>query len=369
MKAAQQAEDYFVKANKSKLLISWELARKRAFYLRSKAIEQLDRHLLDFEAQFTKNQGKMIWAPQSSLAGKELRNALQGKKVYTYAHRHLNELGLSNENNWHYLSENDFQIPSMEESVALVFPQFYVSENGAFLLAHSHPVLDKLLATCQKIYYIVGIEQVLPTLTEAEGFLTLLSIGNQGGMVFSSVHISSGNRQAREGHCPQESFALLMDNGRGNLLAEIPQRQALYCIGCNACNRYSNLPKGQAGTSSVIEMIKAPYTEGAHRFQDCFGFPLSGRVTEACPVGIDLKSLILENRKVAVDRKQDGRGDSLAWKAWTAGMMSRKWINKTGSMKNFTLRSFFRKYWGEKRDFPKVAEQSFNEWWVANRGK
>src|SRR5690606_38342658 len=130
-------------------------------------------------------------------------------------------------------------------------------------------------------------------------------------------------------------------------------------------NSYPHVP----GKTNIIDTIKAPYTKGPEYFQNNFDQMLSGRSTQNCPIGIDLKGLVLENRKRAVDLKQDGRPDAYAWKAWKTAMMSRKWLNKGAGMKNFTLKSFYKKAWGENRAFPKIADKSFNEWWLEKRGK
>ncbi|MDX5321782.1 MAG: LUD domain-containing protein [Bacteroidota bacterium] len=250
-------------------------------------------------------------------------------------------------------------------SCAILFPDFYVSENGALIIHHQRALADLLQAGAKRLIYVVGIEQVSPTMNEAETMLSLLARQGEALEDFSRIHFTFGQKNGREQHGPVEVYVVMLDQGRSDLLAEIPQRQALYCIHCGACAKYSNFE----GTTTVIDRIKKPFTEGASHFSDDFMLPLSGKATNACPVGIDLKGLILENRRMAVEQKQDGRSDNLAWKAWKTAMMSRKWLNKGASMKNFTLKSFYKKYWGDQREFPKVADKSFNEWWLETRGK
>lgn len=366
--AAPSLTTYFDAVESLKLDFDFGMARKRAFHTRSKAMEHLDKHLIDFETHFTRHQGKMIWAPTAENGKTELRQLLKDKVVYTLNHPLLKELGLDQEKNWHYV-DHQTSLDLKEDSVALVFPSFYISENGSLILQHHLGILDVLLSHCLKIIYALGIEQVCPNLNEAENLLNLLARFGEGQKDFSSIHISFGNRQGRESDGPKESWVLMLDNGRSNLLSEIPQRQALYCIHCGACEWHSNFQGVHNEVTSVIERIQAPYTLGPEHFEDNFMLPLSGRASKSCPVGIDLKGLILENRRVAVDRKQEGRSDALAWKTWKTAMLNRKWINKSGGIKNFTLKSFFKKYWGEEREFPKTAEKSFNEWWLETRGK
>jgi len=344
------------------------MARRRAFHTRSKTLEHLDKHLIDFETHFTRNQGKMLWAPNAENAQSELKQATANYTTFTVQHRLLNEVGLQKQAGWSYLSEGEMASFS-GKNCAVLFPDFYISENGALMLHHNNPVLDGLLANCEKIIYVLGIEQACPSMHEAENLMNLIAKQGEGKKDFPAVHISLGNKFGRESKGPQESLVVLIDNGRSTIIGEIPQRQSLYCIHCGACSKYSNFANDSEAPESVIDIIKAPFIKGPQYFEANFKLPLSGLATYNCPVAIDLKGLVLENRHLAVQQKQEGRSDALAWKAWKTAMMSRKWLNKGASMKSFTLKSFFKKHWGEGREFPKPVDQSFNEWWQKTRGK
>src|SRR5688572_13195971 len=49
-----------------------ELARNRAGFLKTKAIDNLDKYLLEFESHFTRRGGKVIWAPDKQAAMREM---------------------------------------------------------------------------------------------------------------------------------------------------------------------------------------------------------------------------------------------------------------------------------------------------------
>src|SRR4028119_53333 len=51
-----------------------ELARSRASYLKTEAIEHLDKYLLQFEENFKKRGGKVIWAESKEEALREIRS-------------------------------------------------------------------------------------------------------------------------------------------------------------------------------------------------------------------------------------------------------------------------------------------------------
>jgi L-lactate dehydrogenase complex protein LldF len=44
-------------------------------------------------------------------------------------------------------------------------------------------------------------------------------------------------------------------------------------------------------------------------------------------------------------------------------------MDKGGAkLKNFMLKQFFKKQWGERRDLPQVAPKSFNQIWRERKG-
>jgi len=54
-----------------------ELAKRRASNLKHKAIEKMDRYLTEFETNFTKRGGKVIWAISERDARKEILNIVK----------------------------------------------------------------------------------------------------------------------------------------------------------------------------------------------------------------------------------------------------------------------------------------------------
>jgi hypothetical protein len=49
-------------------------------------------------------------------------------------------------------------------------------------------------------------------------------------------------------------------------------------------------------------------------------------------------------------------------------MLSRKNLNRQTTLRNFTFKSFFKKDWGEEREFPKIVEKTFNQIWREQKG-
>lgn len=224
---------------------------------------------------------------------------------------------------------------------------------------------------------LVGIEKMLPSIDDLAHFWPLLSTFGTGQQVTVYNSVMMGPRQEGESDGPEHMYVILMDNGRTNLLAEREQREALYCIRCgaclNACPVYKNIGGHSYDTtySGPIGSVITPHLKGMEEFRHLsYASSLCGNCTEVCPVRIDLHNLLLVNRRDAVDSGYTESSETLTWKAWKAGMISRSRMNMASSgIKNWLLSTFFAQAWGDRRDLPKVAPKSFNNRWESTYGR
>jgi L-lactate dehydrogenase complex protein LldF len=91
---------------------------------------------------------------------------------------------------------------------------------------------------------------------------------------------------------------------------------------------------------------------------------LCRKCTEVCPVNIDLHQLLLYNRRDANLQGHSSKTDQVMWFFWKGAMLKRSKMDKGGGkLKNFMLRQFFRKSWGDRRELPEIAAKSFNQVW------
>jgi L-lactate dehydrogenase complex protein LldF len=91
---------------------------------------------------------------------------------------------------------------------------------------------------------------------------------------------------------------------------------------------------------------------------------LCGKCTEVCPVKIDIHKMLLLNRRDAVNENQVTSKERWGWAIWKKGMLKRKLTDLFGGgMKNFLLKTFFKRTWGHLREMPKVADKSFSKQW------
>lgn len=405
-------------------------AKKKGHVIKWKVMENLDKFLPEFEANFQRRGGKVIWANDAEEANREILNIIQKAKAKTVVKSksmvteeiHLNEFLKDNhiesletdlgEYIVQLLGQAPYHIvtPAMhlsKEDIAKLFNQHFgtpldataeeltlkarellrdkylqadVGITGAnFLLADTGSVAisenegnARLCTTFPKIHIaVVGIEKVIPSITDLDLFWPMLSTHGTGQNLTVYNTILSGPRQPNETDGPEEMYVVLLDNGRTNLLAQKEQRQGLYCIRCGACLNvcpvYQNVGGHTYNTtySGPIGAIITPHTDGMEEFKHLsYASSLCGRCTEVCPIKIDIHKMLLLNRRDAVNEGLITTKERWGWAIWKKGMLKRSLTDFFGGkMKNFFLRFFFKNTWGHLREMPEIAEKSFTRQW------
>ncbi|CAN5394247.1 LutB/LldF family L-lactate oxidation iron-sulfur protein [soil metagenome] len=412
-----------------------ELAKARAGGLRNKTTEHLDKYLIEFESNFIKRGGKIIWAQDAEEAQKEIAAVLKKHNITTVVKSKsmvTEEIGLNE-----YLKSSGIEsfetdlgefiqqlageapyhivTPAMhhsKEDVAKIFhdkkgtPEDFtpaqimnwtrehlrekysiagagitganflcadiggvsVSENeGNALMSMSFP----------KIHIVVtGIEKIIPSYKDLDLFDSLLATFGTGQQLTTYNTLITGPRQSGETDGPDELYVVLLDNGRSNVLEQTEQRRALNCIRCgaclNACPVYEGVGGHAYGTvySGPIGAALMPHMGGLNEFKH-LSYASTGcaRCTEVCPVNIDIHKLLLYNRRDSINAGLVTKTENMMWFFWKGAMLKRSKMDKGGAkLKNFMLRQFFRKTWGERRELPGVAQKSFNQLWRERKG-
>ncbi|MEO5911344.1 MAG: LutB/LldF family L-lactate oxidation iron-sulfur protein [Pelobium sp.] len=275
-------------------LINLDYAKKKSHLIKWKVMENLDKLLPEFEANFQKKGGKVLWANTIEEANNEILNiikkvnaksVIKSKSMVT-EEIHLNEFLESNgitslesdlgEYIVQLLGQKPYHIvtPAMhlsKENIADLFHEKFGTPKDAtpeqlvqkarallrekyltadigitganFLIADTGSIAitenegnARLTTTFPKIHIaIVGIEKMIPSLADLDLFWPMLSTHGTGQNLTVYNTILSGPRQANETDGPEEMYVILLDNGRTELLAQKEQRQGLYCIRCGAC--------------------------------------------------------------------------------------------------------------------------------------
>ena len=405
------------------------LARERAKNIKWRAIETLDQQLLDFERNFSKRGGKTIWAENSQQAIDEIVNICQERKCRTLVKSksmvteeiHLNDAmekhGIESIETdlGEYIQQLDGEAPyhivtpamhKSKEDVAKLFseklgtapnltPQeltlvarnilrkkyveaevgvtganFIISDIGGVAVTENEGNARLSCAFPKTHIVIVGIEKIIPSITDLALFWPLLSTFGTGQKMTVYNSIIAGPRQPGETDGPEEMFVILLDNGRTNILKNPKQRESLYCIRCgaclNACPVYKNIGGHSYGAtySGPIGSVITPHLQGLEDFKHLsFASSLCGNCTEVCAVKINLHELLLDNRKQSVEEGHTAFAERTAWKVWKLASLKRSLMNAgSGSLKNKLVNGLF-KDWTKHRSDLNFSAKTFNQMW------
>jgi L-lactate dehydrogenase complex protein LldF len=217
---------------------------------------------------------------------------------------------------------------------------------------------------------IVGIEKVIPSLTDLALMWPLLATYGTGQKVTVYSSIISGGRQPGETDGPEEMYVILLDNNRSDILANPKQRESLYCIRCgaclNACPVYKNIGGHTYGAtySGPIGSVITPHLQGMDKFKHLsFASSLCGNCTEVCAVKINLHELLLRNRNESVEEGLTTFSEKTAWKLWRLSSLKRGFMNMgNGNLKSKVVNKLF-KDWNRHRSDLHFSKKTFNEMW------
>jgi L-lactate dehydrogenase complex protein LldF len=405
------------------------LAREKAKNIKWKAIETLDRQLETFEAQITKKGAKVIWAENSEQALDEILKICQAKKCSTIVKSksmvteeiHLNKFleknGIESVETdlGEYIQQLDGEPPyhivtpamhKSKEDVAKLFAEklgtdpgltpsqltmvareklrekymqaeigvtganFIISDIGGIAITENEGNGRLSCAWPKTHIVVVGIEKVIPSMTDLALFWPLLATYGTGQKLTVYSSIITGPRQVAENDGPEEMYVILLDNGRTEILANEKARESLYCIRCgaclNACPVYKNIGGHSYETtySGPIGSVITPHLKEMGEWKHLsYASSLCGNCTEVCAVKINLHELLLENRHEAVEEGNAVFAEKMAWKFWKRAMLNRRLMNMgSGKIKSWVVNTFV-KDWKKHRselDFPK---KSFNQLW------
>ncbi len=405
------------------------LARERAKNLKWRAIETLDQQLEEFERNFTKRGGKVIWAENSEQAIEEVLKICKEKNCKTLVKSksmvteeiHLNKALEANgiesveTDLGEYIQQLDGEPPyhivtpamhKSKEDVARLFNKklgtpinytpeqltlkarevlrekyvqaevgvtganFIISDIGAVAVTENEGNARLSCSFPKTHIAIVGIEKMIPSLTDLGLFWPLLATYGTGQKITVYNTLIAGPRQENEVDGPDEMYVILLDNGRTNILQNPKQRESLYCIRCgaclNACPIYKNIGGHAYGTtySGPIGSVITPHLQGLEEFKHLsYASSLCGNCTEVCSVKINLHELLLENRSEAVESGLVPFSEKMAWKLWRIASLKRGLMNLgNGNIKNKVVNGMF-KGWKERRSDLQFSQKTFNQLW------
>ncbi|MEV4124110.1 LutB/LldF family L-lactate oxidation iron-sulfur protein [Nocardia sp. NPDC049707] len=275
----------------------------------------------------------------------------------------------------------------MTVPVAISGANFGIAETGTLGVVESEGNGRMCLTMPQTLITVMGIEKVIPRYTDLEVFLQLLPRSSTGERMNPYTSMWTG---VTPGDGPQNFHLVLLDNGRTAALADAVGRQALNCIRCSACLNVCPVYERTGGHAygstypGPIGAVLTPQLAGMDGKSDPnstlpFASTLCGACYDACPVKIDIPSLLVELRHHKVEKSGFGP-EAAAMKAASVVMSSatrftlaqkaaglgRVLAGKKGKISTLPppLNG-----WTAARDIPAPPKQTFRQWWDSTQGR
>ena len=416
---------------------NWESARQAAAEMKWEAVNHLDKYLEQFVAKLEARGTKVHWASTGAQASEIILQIVREKnarsiiksKAMTSEEVHLNDalekaglevvesdLGefivqLRHETPYHIVfpsmhltrgeikelfqrelgdapSDNPEELTMVARralrkkyltaDIGFTGANFAIAETGMISITENEGNARLTAALPKTMVSLLGIEKVLPRLSDLALFLPMLATAGTGQPLTCYNTMYGGPRQPGESDGPEEFHVILLDNHRTELLADAEQRDALHCIRCgaclNACPIFRNVGGHTYGTtySGPIGSVITPHLRGLQDWKHLSNASsLCGACTEVCPVKIDLHHHLLQNRRNAAKQKPSFF-ERLTYQIF--GFVANRpalWsIAKKLGRFSQPLQNLVKgtaldpaKSWTQTRDLPPFAKESFKDWW------
>jgi L-lactate dehydrogenase complex protein LldF len=423
------------KAVVSEIQDEWEDLREKAHEIKKRAINSLYYYLSQFSENAQKNGAKIIWAKDSAEANAAILDIIKkhnGKLLVKSKSMTSEEIGIN-----HVLEKNGIEaletdlgeyivqlaeeppshvtapaLHKSREEIGKLFAEklkipytsdpseltniarkilrekflnadigfsgvnFAIAETGSICIIENEGNA-RLCNTLPKVHIaLMGIEKVIPNLTDFDIFIKLLPRSATGQRITSYISMINSPKKSADADGPDELYIVILDNGRSDLLANPKYKEALYCVRCGACMNICPVYQRVSGQAygwcypGPIGSILTPNYLDKHIAKDLpFGSSLCGRCSEICPIKIDLHHKLLDLRDDIV-KENSPFIESMIFKIYTAFMLSPGMYNFAGKMGRI-FQPLFKNdkdtlkipLWGKGRTFPKLPEKSFHTWW------
>ncbi len=265
-----------------------------------------------------------------------------------------------------------------EADMGISGANFAIAETGMISITENEGNA-RLTTSLPKVHVaLVGIEKVLPKLSDLALFLPMLATAGAGQPITCYNTLYGGPRQPGEPDGPEEFHVVLLDNRRTELLADAEQRDALHCIRCGACLNVCPIFKNVGGHSygttyqGPIGSVITPHLRGLQDWKHLSqASSLCGACTETCPVKIDLHHHLLHNRRNAV-RLHPAPVEKLFQAGFSFVMCRPKLYALAARLARLAqpLQRLIQgtildplRPWTKSRSFPSLAVKSFHQLW------
>jgi L-lactate dehydrogenase complex protein LldF len=372
----QEARDYIIALAKekgarsiikSKTMTSEEIHLNDA--LRQAGYEVVESDLGEFIVQLREEAPYHLVFPAMHLTRTEISDLF---------HEKLHSAPTDNPEELTMIARRELRLKYLRADIGISGANFGIAETGMISITENEGNARLTTALPRVHVALMGIEKVIPKLSDLALFLPMLATAGTGQQITCYNSLIGGPRQPDEPDGPAEFHLVLLDNGRTQLLADAEQRDALHCIRCGACLNVCPIFRNVGGHTYAttyqgpIGSVITPHLRGLMDWKHLsYASSLCGACTEVCPVKIDLHHHLLHNRRNAATRNPD-RFERLAFRAFarlTANpglldklvRLSRPFLPLVRAARQIMPPPI--RGWLASRELPAVAPRSFRNYW------
>lgn len=262
----------------------------------------------------------------------------------------------------------------LKADVGITGVNFAIAETGGFVVCTNEGNADLGVSLPKVHIACMGLEKLIPRLTDLSIFLRLLGRSATGQPITTYSSHFHGPLPGGELHI------VIVDNGRSDILGSPEFRRSLNCIRCGACMNTCPVYRRSGGHSyqttvpGPIGSILAPSRDAAAFSSLPYACSLCGSCSDVCPVKIDLHTQLLAWRKEIAVRKLLPWTKRFSMKVAGKVLGSARLFALAGRWGRWLLRRLPRwmvyhrlNAWGQQRDLPPAPKQSFREWYARRK--
>jgi len=263
---------------------------------------------------------------------------------------------------------------------------FLVAQTGHVCVVENEGNARQSITTPRVLVSMVGIEKVIPRLSDLAVMLKVLARSATGQPMTVYTNIFGGPRKPGEKDGPEEFHLVLIDNGRTDILASERYRETLRCIRCgaclNACPVYRKIGGHAYGSvyPGPIGALITPLFQGLEKYKDLpQASSLCGSCYDACPVKINIPKHLIEMREDMVKQNIKSLPEKFVYRAWAWAMQSPRIYAIVNQLQKWQLRRNAKgsgwvsklpavaSGWTKIRDMPAPAPKTFHQLWKGRK--
>ncbi len=256
----------------------------------------------------------------------------------------------------------------LSADAAITGVNFAIAQTGSIVVCTNEGNADMGTSLSKLHIASMGIEKIIPRLSDLDIFLNLLARSATG------QHITTYSSHYQAPKDNGEFHIIIVDNGRSQFLQNKKYQKSLNCIRCGACMNSCPVYR-RSGGHSYGYVIPGPIgsTLGAFKKQKDhsdlpFACTLCSSCSDVCPIKIDLHKQLYHHREDIVKAGLLNKKKQFILKTTALMMNYPKIVDFMGIIirKTIPLLPDFIVYnksniWGKYRQMPKMPKKSFKQ--------